>query len=192
MASRDLNDLCRPVCLLARSFELEVERAGIDILVTCTYRSEAEQAALFSQGRESLAKVNRMRVGVGLPRIGDRENRRIVTWAKPGDSLHQWRCAFDVVLLQAGKAVWDIAHPSWQKIGKIGVSCGLEWGGNWTVKKREFPHFQYLGGLTLKEIQGGKVPHDYQRVLPERSQGSFLGPVSLRQPLIRIPSALVT
>jgi peptidoglycan L-alanyl-D-glutamate endopeptidase CwlK len=40
------------------------------------------------------------------------------------------------------------------QIGKIGESCGLEWAGNWKTFK-EFPHFQYTGGLTIAQLQQG-------------------------------------
>lgn len=40
----------------------------------------------------------------------------------------------------------------WDEIGEIGVSIGLEWGGNW----KEFldrPHFQYTFGKSMDELR---------------------------------------
>jgi peptidoglycan L-alanyl-D-glutamate endopeptidase CwlK len=44
----------------------------------------------------------------------------------------------------------------WNKIGTIGESVGLEWAGRWK-RFREFPHFQFTGGLTLSDFQAGKT-----------------------------------
>jgi peptidoglycan L-alanyl-D-glutamate endopeptidase CwlK len=60
----------------------------------------------------------------------------------------------DVVALVNGKPIWNKKDPIWQKIGEIGKSCGLEWAGDWEDFK-EFPHFQYTGGLTLAQLQAG-------------------------------------
>jgi peptidoglycan L-alanyl-D-glutamate endopeptidase CwlK len=103
---------------------------SIDILITCTYRSNEEQAVLYAQGRTAPGKI--------------------VTWAKPGESKHnlvdgQGRPAakaFDVVPLRLGKPVWDDTDKIWMDVGAIGESLGLEWAGHWPQGKREFPHFQ--------------------------------------------------
>jgi peptidoglycan L-alanyl-D-glutamate endopeptidase CwlK len=60
----------------------------------------------------------------------------------------------DVVALVNGKPVWSTTDPIWQKIGEIGKACGLEWAGDWKDFK-EFPHFQYTGGLTIAQLQQG-------------------------------------
>jgi peptidoglycan L-alanyl-D-glutamate endopeptidase CwlK len=108
--------------------------AGIDLLVTSTYRDNASQEALYAQGRTKPGKI--------------------VTNARAGQSFHNYRCAFDVVPLRHGKPVWDSKDPVWQIIGQIGKQCGLEWAGDWK-RFKEFPHFQYTGGLTLAKLQEG-------------------------------------
>lgn len=139
--SRSLSEL-HPVCKAkAEKFIELAKQNGIDLLVTSTYRDHESQAALFAQGRTK----------PGL----------IVTNARPGQSWHNWRCAFDVVPIRNGKPVWGTSGPDndlWRKIGELGESVGLEWAGRWTGKLREFAHFQYTGGLTLAELQSGKVP----------------------------------
>lgn len=113
---------------------------GIDILVTSTYRDSESQNALYAQGRTKPGAI--------------------VTNAKAGQSFHNWKVAFDIVPLQNGKPVWGNSNDKdkelWYKVGAIGVSVGLEWAGNWK-KFPEFPHFQYTGGLTLHDFQGGKT-----------------------------------
>lgn len=38
------------------------------------------------------------------------------------------------------KLKWDAKDPVWKKLGKIGESLGLKWGGRW--KRRDMAHFQ--------------------------------------------------
>lgn len=132
--SRSLDDLDPIVKHKASAFVEAAKAKGIDLLVTSTYRDHESQAALYAQGRTA---------------PGD-----VVTKAKPGQSWHNWRCALDVVALVNGKPVWSTKDPIWQKIGEIGKSCGLEWAGDWKDFK-EFPHFQYTGGLTMAQLNAG-------------------------------------
>jgi len=131
-----------PACKAkTESFLKLAKDANIDLLVTSTYRDNESQAALFSQGRTKPGAI--------------------VTNAKPGQSWHNWRCAFDVVPLRNGKPVWGTSGTDgdlWRKIGEMGEAVGLEWAGRWTGKLREMAHFQYTGGLSLAELQSGKVP----------------------------------
>lgn len=108
---------------------------GLDVLITCTWRSFEEQAQIYAQGRTA----------PGL----------IVTRAKPGRSAHNYMIrrageeipaslAFDVVPLFHGKLLWSTdgeALELWHRVATIGKSKGLEWAGEWKTF-REFPHFQ--------------------------------------------------
>ena len=131
--SRNLDDLVPPAKQRAEAFIAAAKAKGIDLLVTSTYRDNESQDALYAQGRTTPGNV--------------------VTKAKAGQSWHNWRCALDVVPLVNGKAIWD--DPAlWKQVGEIGKSCGLEWAGDWVTFK-EFPHFQYTGGLTIAQLQQG-------------------------------------
>ena len=123
--SRSLDDLLPPVRSRAQAFLAACKQEGIDILVTSTYRDLESQAALYAQGRTAPGKR--------------------VTNAKPGQSYHNWRVAFDVVPLVLGKPVWDDRHPHWQKAGEIGIALGLNWYGRPGAPFREMPHFQMKG-----------------------------------------------
>ena len=132
--SRKLEDLLPQVRSRVEAFLKAADEAGIDLLVTSTYRDNASQDALYAQGRTAPGKV--------------------VTNAKAGQSFHNHRCAVDVVPLRNGKPVWDTKDPVWQTVGRLGKAAGLEWAGDWK-RFKEFPHFQYTGGLTLAQLQQG-------------------------------------
>jgi peptidoglycan L-alanyl-D-glutamate endopeptidase CwlK len=133
--SRSLDDLLPAVKVRVEKFINSAKNAGIDLLVTSTYRDNESQNALYAQGRTKPG--------------------RIVTNAKGGQSFHNYRCAVDVVPLLNGKPVWDAENDIWQKVGDLGIAAGLEWAGNWT-KFKEMPHFQYTNGLNLADLQIGK------------------------------------
>ncbi|TXH19809.1 MAG: peptidase M15 [Hyphomicrobiaceae bacterium] len=118
---------------------------GITVLLTCTYRSDEEQAKLYAQGRTTPGKI--------------------VTNAKPGKSKHNNTApdgtpaaeAFDIVPVRNGKLIWGTSgngiddddsddHKDdlevWQRIGEHGVAVGLKWYGTPGSAFREYPHFQ--------------------------------------------------
>lgn len=137
ISSRKIEDLHPRVQEMARQFIANCKAAGIDILITCTYRDAAEQNRLYAIGRTTPG--------------------RKVTNAKAGQSFHNYRLAFDVVPMRHGKPVWGTSGEDlklWQRVGAIGVAVGLEWAGNWT-RFKEYPHFQYTGGKPLSHFQNG-------------------------------------
>lgn len=149
--TRELDDLLPEVAAAARDLIHRCAARGIRLQVTGTYRSNAEQLALWMQGRVALDLVNKQRAFVKLPPLTPEENGRMVTSAKPGQSLHNQRRAFDVVPLRDtdgdGDLDADWESSAWAIIGEQGERCGLEWGGRWAGKKQDRPHFQ------LKEIR---------------------------------------
>lgn len=132
--SRSLDDLIPPAKVRVHSFLEAAKAAGIDLLVTSTYRDNESQNALYAQGRTKPGKI--------------------VTNAKAGQSWHNYRCAVDVVPIVAGKPRWDVKDEVWQQVGKLGKAAGLEWAGDWK-RFKEYPHFQYTNGLTLAQLQSG-------------------------------------
>lgn len=128
MASRSLDDLHPDLKPLCKWFLEQCEAQDIQPLITCTWRSNAEQEALYAQGRSHKGKI--------------------VTNARGGQSRHNFMIdgkpaskAFDVVPIINGKPEWDASHPAWGHMGEIGESVGLSWAGRW-VKFREYPHFE--------------------------------------------------
>lgn len=133
--SRNIDDLLPPAAARCRQFIRRCADAGIDVIITSTYRDHASQAALYAQGRT--------------------QPGRRVTNAKPGQSYHNWRVAFDFAPIVNGKIHWHDSA-TFSRCGEIAESCGLEWAGRWT-KFRELAHCQYTAGLTLADFQAGKT-----------------------------------
>jgi peptidoglycan L-alanyl-D-glutamate endopeptidase CwlK len=128
MTSRNLRDLAPDVRNLAEIFIGACKTKGIDLLITCTYRSNEDQEALYAQGRTTPGKI--------------------ATNARAGQSLHNLSIngvpaarAIDVVPLEKGKPNWDANAPVWQTIGIIGEHLGFEWAGRWK-RMKEYSHFQ--------------------------------------------------
>jgi peptidoglycan L-alanyl-D-glutamate endopeptidase CwlK len=116
MASRDPKDLDQDVRLKYFAFDAEMHRAGIDYILTCTYRSQAEQDALWAQGRTVPGKK--------------------VTWTR--DSYHTKRRAFDIAILKDGKVSWNVKD--YFEAARIGKAIGLTPGGEF--RKPDYCHFQ--------------------------------------------------
>lgn len=143
--SRKIEDLHPDLIPKAKAFVTQCELLGVDVVIICTYRSNDEQAETYAQGRTKPGKI--------------------VTWARPGESKHNFTDpegrpsskAFDFAVLRHGKIIWGTggngidADPTddetddlelWQKAGAVAEALGLEWAGRWPKEKREFPHVQ--------------------------------------------------
>lgn len=133
--SRSLIDLNPKVAAMCSEFINRCKAAGIDVLITSTYRDAESQNALYAQGRTMPGKK--------------------VTNAKAGQSFHNWKVAFDFVPILNGKAMWN-DDALFEKCGVIAEGVGLEWAGRWKTFK-EYPHCQFTGGLSLADFQAGKT-----------------------------------
>jgi peptidoglycan L-alanyl-D-glutamate endopeptidase CwlK len=151
----DLDPIAQEKC---NAFIAACKEKGIDLMLTSTFRTEAEQLAYFAQGRKTLKAVNEFRREAGLCPITPREN---IPVTKNLTSVHQFGFAFDVAIKKAGLAIWEIKVdlndnqiPDYEEIGKIGEALGLRWGGRW----KDYCHFEYTGGLTILQLQAGMRP----------------------------------
>ena len=159
--NRDINMLVPIVADKCRALINEAAMRGIKLIVTSTLRTEAEQRALYAQGRRSIEEVNTIRRIAGMIQIKDKNNS-IVTGARY--SMHQAGCAFDIALTsKSGLPTWDAFAdindndiPEYEEIGLIGESLGLSWGGRF--RSRDLCHFEFTGGLSIKELQAGLWP----------------------------------
>lgn len=124
----------------ARQLIQLAHREGIFLLITAGLRTMTEQNALYEQGRTKPGNI--------------------VTNARGGYSYHNYGLAFDVCVcdVKNGQLVpnWNV-DSRWKRVGAIGQSIDLEWGGNWTSFK-DYPHFQYTFDLSLTQLRQGKKP----------------------------------
>lgn len=72
-----------------------------------------------------------------------------VTNAHGGQSWHNYGLAVDIVFMPGGKWSWDYKNLPYEELGKMGIACGLEWGGSWQESKKDPPHFQIARGLLV-------------------------------------------
>jgi len=97
---------------------------GYTLRIASGFRFLGEQDQLYNQGRT--------------------ENGHIVSWAKPGKSLHNYGLAVDVV------DRWKGYNVDWKKIGKIAAFCGLE--------QVDDPHFEHRAGIATVDFAYGDRP----------------------------------
>jgi peptidoglycan L-alanyl-D-glutamate endopeptidase CwlK len=105
--------LHRKVQPIARKLVKLAAANGIVIKITSGTRTYAEQDKLFAQGG--------------------------VTHARGGQSNHNFGLAFDQTIFDGPQPVWE--SPLYKKVGALGESVGLSWGGRWTSIVDE-PHFE--------------------------------------------------
>ena len=121
---------------------LEKARAqGHAIYIFEAMRDYKRQEQLYAQGRDKNGNIV--------------DKAKVVTYAKPGSSFHNYGLAVDFVFdgdQAKDKVQWSWAnnHP-WKAIGEIGESVGLEWAGRWT-KFPEMPH-QQIKGVTTAQLR---------------------------------------
>ena len=136
VSSRSLDDLDPRVKTLCEAFLEKTAGMGFDVIITSTYRDFDAQQLLWQQGR-------------GTP-------GSIVTNAKPGESFHNYRYAFDFVPLVNGKCAWGDSA-TFTQCGQAAEALGLEWAGRWSGPLREMAHCQ-MAGLRIQELIDGKRP----------------------------------
>jgi len=116
----------------ARVFLAKALRAGIQARIISGTRSYAKQEELYKKGR-----------------FGDHPSN-IVTYARGGASNHNFGIAWDVGIFQNGEYLQET--PLYERVAQIGLTTGLEWGGNWT-KLKDRPHYQLATGLRIQEVR---------------------------------------
>lgn len=107
---------------------------GLKVGLFETYRSDERQKYLYTQGSTTLSSTG----------------------------AHGFCVAFDIVAKDdKGNWTWDTSNKTtlntYKRVGEIGKSLGLEWGGDWTTLV-DLPHFQYLGGVSIANYRKGKRP----------------------------------
>lgn len=142
---RDISQLHPKLQSLVYQLIEECSAQGLQIAIGECYRTVEEQNALYTQGRSKPgSKVTNAR--------GDSYS-----------SMHQWGVAFDIYR-NDGKGIYYNADSFFQRVGKIGQSLGLEWGGSWTSLV-DLPHFQLPDwGTTPTDLkQKYKNPDNFKK-----------------------------
>lgn len=121
--SRDIAKLSPFMQGKAKQFMDKCHAAGLDIVIICTDRSDAEQNACYAAGQSNC-------------RAGQSAHN-----AKTADGLPASE-AFDVGVIRNGKYVGNGKDPDYLSAGQIGEELGLVWAGRWTGKIKEVAHFQ--------------------------------------------------
>lgn len=155
---RDIT-LCHPrLQALCNELIFKAAQEGLKIGIGETFRTVAEQDALYAQGRTKPG------------------NKVTNAQGSTYSSYHQWGTAFDVYR-NDGKGAYEDGDGFFSKVGKIGVWIGLEWGGNWTSPVDK-PHFQLpdWGSSTsgIKKVYAN--PEEFKKtwvaaVPPEKKSG---------------------
>lgn len=138
--------LCHPrLQIKAAQLIEQCYKQSLPIQIGETLRTKEEQNALYAQGRT--------------------EPGSIVTNAKGSSysSMHQWGIAFDF-FRNDGSGAFNESGDFFQKVGEIGKSLGLEWGGDWKSIKDK-PHFQLpdWGTTPLKLKTAYKTPDRFMK-----------------------------
>jgi peptidoglycan L-alanyl-D-glutamate endopeptidase CwlK len=103
---------------LGRELLRRLAAEGLTFKVTSGNRTQAEQDALYAQGRTTPGAK--------------------VTWTRR--SRHIGGRAIDITLFQGDRnPVWDSRH--YDRAGQIGEELGLVWGGRWK-RTPDRPHFE--------------------------------------------------
>ena len=111
-----------------------------------THRRFVTQEAYFAQGRKSLTEVNRLRKIADLGPLKVAENKKVVTWSRPGESPHNYKpaMAFDIAFKTAAGGL-DYSPRLFSLFAGIMVEVDpedvVEWGGEWR-KTPDRPHWQ--------------------------------------------------
>jgi hypothetical protein len=107
---------------------------GVKLRVNEGYRSIEDQDKLYAQGRTTPGPV--------------------VTWAKGGQSYHNYGLALDVVIMTNGQPDWS--KPITPAIAAYGKQQGFQWGGDFPtqpVNKQDLPHFEMTFGQSWQSLQ---------------------------------------
>ncbi len=119
---------------IVAEFEKKCREAGLNVLVTETFRTKAEQEALYAKGRTAPGSI--------------------VTNCRYPMSPHCWGVAFDFCRNIKGQD-YDDSDGFFKKCGEIGKSLGLFWGGDFRsfVDKPHLELAEFLPNNSVKSLK---------------------------------------
>jgi len=142
---RGIDKLHPEVRAKAEELQALCREKGLPVLITETLRTKEEQDVLYAKGRTTPGKI--------------------VTNCTYPNSAHCWGVAFDFCRNVRGKE-YDTADGFFEKVGQIGKSIGLFWGGDFKSFK-DMPHFEhpgYVAGNNVKNlVQQWETPEAFMQ-----------------------------
>ncbi|MGG0666985.1 M15 family metallopeptidase [Lederbergia citrisecunda] len=124
-------------------------KEDVFIVFTDGLRTMEEQATIYGKGRANYVYKGKQ---YGNPKA------KKVSNALPGTSFHNYGLALDFVTCDGyGRNIDWIVGPKWRRAAAIAKELGFTWGGDWSSFK-DYPHIQYDGGLTIKQVSAGQMP----------------------------------
>lgn len=130
---RDIDELLPAAQKACNLFLAECKKAGINIFITETYRSQSRQNYLYTLGRRGIS--------------GEKK----VTWTK--SSNHTGRLAWDIAV-NPPKDLYDVA--TLKKAGAIAKKLNITWGGTWDPDNIDRPHFEVKSNWTAPKTSTAK------------------------------------
>lgn len=107
--------------------------AGIMVMIVETWRSQEAHEEDVKNGRSWVTKSNH-------------QNALVSVWGWQGEipaALAIDVAPYDQYQLHGpDKLKWDGADPVWQRLGEIGESLGMKWGGRWKTVPPDMAHFE--------------------------------------------------
>ena len=138
MTDKSLADLDPSLQPLAQQFIDTCHAGGINVFLTETYRSSAEQDADYAKGRSAPGGI------ITNARGGQSPHNCVLDDGTPASK------AFDFAITgENGKLDWNATDSSWQKAISIGESLGLISGSTWHSIK-DNPHMELPNWKELK------------------------------------------
>ncbi|MEG1998256.1 MAG: M15 family metallopeptidase, partial [Clostridiales bacterium] len=148
--------------ILAKKLEENCLECGLKIRITETLRTKEEQNDLYARGRTKPGNV--------------------VTNVKYPNSFHCWGVAFDICR-NDGKGAYKDSDGFFDKVGNLGKTLGLTWGGDWKsiVDK---PHFQLdtYGATASKLIQRYGTPENFMAAWPAEKENVEIKKIGVKLP----------
>lgn len=133
----DVKGMDEDLAQFVREVIEEMYDQNILVGVAQGYRSTAEQNQLYAQGRTT-AQLERD----GLKGVKGKPYQNIVTYAKGGQSNHNYGVAVDLFqYAKNGDAIFK-TDANFMKIVAAMKRKGLKWGGDWTGGFKDYPHFE--------------------------------------------------
>lgn len=137
-----LNELhpdVRDSAIKAYTKACKITPVGVHPFITEVFRSFKRSDELYAQGRTKPGNI--------------------VSNAKGGQSIHNYRLALDFCLQVNGKTSW-VVNDNWMKVIKCFQEEGWESGAFWKSFK-DYPHLEKKMGNSLKQLQSRYVAKDF-------------------------------